>query len=177
MKIVKDLMVPLEEYTRVSDDASLHDAIAALEKALLGANADPSRPKDRAVLVQAANGRVIGKVSMWDVLRGLEPRYELPIDPLLVIDDYFLWTHSLFMNLAEKTKAITIKDLIREPSKDEIIAEDAPLDLAVHQLVNGKLLSLLVKRGDAVIGILRLSDVFKAVSDMIKSAERQAAPA
>jgi hypothetical protein len=76
MTSVKDLMVPFEEYTRVSDGASLHDAIKALEKALLGPGADPSRPRDRAVLVQAQDGRILGKLSLWDVLRGLEPRYD-----------------------------------------------------------------------------------------------------
>jgi CBS domain-containing protein len=175
MKIVKDLMVPLEEYTRVSEGASLHDAIQALEKALLGPGADPARPKDRAVLVQARDGRVIGKLSMWDVLRGLEPRYEHAVEPLVMIDDYFLWTHSLFVNLAEKARSIKAKDLLREPSKDEFINEDAPLDLAMHQLVRGKLLSLLARRDNKVVGILRLSDVFKAVSEMIKEAEAQPA--
>ena len=171
MKSVKDLMVPFEEYTRVSDGASLHDAIIALEKALLGPGADPSRPRDRAVLVQAQDGRILGKLSLWDVLRGLEPRYDRPIDPLVMVNDYFLWTHSI----REKAKSIRAKDLLREHSRDEIIDEDAPLDLAVHQLVRSNLLSLLVMRGHAIVGILRLSDVFKTVSEMIRAAEEQPA--
>ena len=175
MKSVKDLMVPFEEYTRVSDGASLHDAIIALEKALLGPGADPSRPRDRAVLVQAQDGRILGKLSLWDVLRGLEPRYDRPIDPLVMVNDYFLWTHSMFVNLGEKAKSIRAKDLLREHSRDEIIDEGAPLDLAVHQLVRSNLLSLLVMRDHAIVGILRLSDVFKTVSDMIRAAEEQPA--
>ncbi|NJO67776.1 MAG: hypothetical protein HC826_02320, partial [Rhodospirillales bacterium] len=35
MQIVKDLMVPLNDYPRIPDGASLHDAIKALEMALL----------------------------------------------------------------------------------------------------------------------------------------------
>jgi CBS domain-containing protein len=166
-KIVKDLMVPLEEYSRVSEDATLLDAIQTLERAQVEASADPGRPKDRAVLVQAKDGRVIGKLSLWDVLRGLEPRYEDPIE--VIIDDYFLWTHAMFVNLAEKAKAIKAKDLLRELSHGEMIKEDAPLDVAVHQLVRDRLLSLLVERGDRVIGVLRLSDVFLAVSEMVKA--------
>ncbi len=165
-KIVKDLMVPLEEYSRVPEDASLYDAIRTLERALLGPSADPARPKDRAVLVQAKNGQVIGKLSMWDVLRGLEPRYEDAIE--VIIDDYFLWTHAMFTNLAEKAKAIKAKDLLRQLTQSEVIKEDAPLDVAVHQLVRDRLLSLLVVRDDKIVGLLRLSDVFKAVSEMMK---------
>jgi hypothetical protein len=50
-----------------------------------------------------------------------------------------------------------------------MIKEDAPLDVAVHQLVRDRLLSLLVLRGDRVVGVLRLSDVFRAVSEIVKA--------
>jgi len=175
MQIVKDLMVPLEAYTRVPETASLYDAVKALEKALTGPAADPSRPKDRAVLVQASDGRVLGKLSLWDVLRGLEPRYDRPVEPLVMVDEYFTWTHSMFANLAEKARSIVAKDLLREHSRDETIDENAPLDQAVHQLVHGKLLSLLATRGERIVGILRLSDVFTAVSTMLDPTKTQPA--
>jgi CBS domain-containing protein len=171
-KIVRDLMVTLEEYSRIPEDASLFDAIQTLERALLGPSADPTRPKDRAVLVLARDGQVIGKLSLWDVLRGLEPRYEDPIE--VIIDDYFLWTHAMFVNLAEKAKSIKAKDVLRQLTHAEMIKEDAPLDVAVHQLVRDRLLSLLVVRGDRVVGVLRLSDVFRAVSEMMKPAPQPA---
>jgi CBS domain-containing protein len=176
MKIVKDLMVPLEEYTRVPEGASLHDAIEALANALFGPAADPARSRDRGVLVQAKDGRVLGKLSLWDVLRGLEPRYARPFDPLVMVEEYFTWTHSMFANLAEKARSIKAKDMLREHSRDELIDENAPLDLAVHQLVHGRLPSLVVMRGDSVVGVLRLGDVFKAVTEMINAADVQHEP-
>ena len=124
------------------------------------------------MLVLARDGQVIGKLSLWDVLRGLEPRYEDPIE--VIIDDYFLWTHAMFVNLAEKAKSIKAKDLLRQLTHAEMIKEDAPLDVAVHQLVRDRLLSLLVVRGDRVVGVLRLSDVFRAVSEMMKPAPQPA---
>ena len=176
MQLVKELMVPLEAYPRIPAEASLHDAIKALERALLGPAVDPKRSRDRAVLVQAADGRVLGKLSLWDVLRGIEPRYGQRIEPLVMIDDYFLWTHASFSGLADKARSIKVRELLQEHTRDEFISEDAPLDLAAHQLVHGKLLSLLVKRGDRIVGILRLSDTFKAVTEMIAAAEAQEAP-
>ena len=165
-KIVKDLMVPLAEYSSVSEEATLLEAIQTLERAF-ASGGDPTRPKDRAVLVQAQDGQVIGKLSLWDVLRGLEPRYEDRIEA--IIDDYFLWTHAMFVNLAEKAKEIKARDLLQQLTQGEMIKEDAPLDLAVHQLVRDRLLSLLVVRNERVVGVLRLSDVFKAVLDMVKA--------
>lgn len=171
METVKDLMVPIEEYTRVPEDASLYDVIKVLEQAMFGSVADTSRPKDRAVMVQAKDGRVLGKLSLWDVLHGLEPRYALPFEPLVMVDEYFTWTHSMFANLAQKARATTVKNLIREHSRGELIDENASIDAAVHQLVHGRLPSLLVMRGKNVVGILRLVDVFKAVSEIIGAAE------
>ena len=177
MQIVKDMMDPLEEYTRVPEAASLYDAAKALEKALTDPSSDPSRPKDRAVLVQAPAGGVLGKLSMADVLHGLEPRYGRAVGSLVVVDDYFTWTHAMFANLAERARAIPVKDLLREHSSEEMIDESASLDQAVHQLVHGKLQSLLVTRGGRIVGILRLSDVFTAVSTLLDTAKAQPAPA
>jgi len=47
--IVKDFMVPLEEYATVSQEATLHEAVLALEKAQI--ELDPSQHKHRAILV------------------------------------------------------------------------------------------------------------------------------
>ena len=175
MTIVKDLMVPLHEYTRVSDEATLYEAIKALENAMLSPTADRPRPKDRAVLVQAEDGRVHGKLSLWDILHGLEPRYGLPVEPLVMVDEFFTWTHAMFVNLAAKAKAVKAKDLLREHFLDETIDENAPLDQAVHQLVHGRLLSLLVTHEGDVVGVLRLSDVFIRVSEMMDAASAPAA--
>jgi CBS domain-containing protein len=177
MQIVKDLMVPLEAYTRVPEGATLYDAVKVLEKALTGPGSDPARPADRAVLVQARDGRVLGKLSLWDVLRGLEPRYELPVEPLVVIDEYFTWTHAMFVNIRQRARTIAAKDLLREHAREEMIDENASLDQAVQQLVQGKLLSLLVTRNDNIVGVLRLSDVFTTIGAMLDATDTQPAPA
>lgn len=177
MRIVKDLMVPLEEYTRVSDTASLYDVAKTLEKAMVSPVADPSRPRDRAVLVQTSDGRVVGKLSLWDILRGLEPRYSRSLEPLVMIDEYFTWTHAMFANLAEKAHTIGVKELLRDHTIAETIDENAPLDQAAHQILHGNLLSLLVMRDKSIVGILRLSDVFKTICAMLEPVKEQSVSA
>lgn len=172
MSIVKDLMVPLKDYTRVSDEATLYDAIKALESAMV---APPGPRPHRAVLVQADDGRVLGKLSLWDVLHGLEPRYGLPVEPLFMVDEYFTWTHAMFVNLAAKAKSVKAKDLLREHFGDETIDENATLDQAVHQLVQSRLLSLIVTGEGNVVGVLRLGDVFVHVCESMNAASAAAA--
>ena len=58
MKIVKEIMVPLSDYPTVSEDATLKDAVEALEKAQK--KLDPSRYQHRAVLVYDDNKKIVG---------------------------------------------------------------------------------------------------------------------
>lgn len=51
----------------------------------------------------------------------------------------------------------------------EYVAENATLDEAIHLLVMGNHQSLLVPRDKSIIGILRLTDVFREVCRMIKA--------
>jgi len=53
-------------------------------------------------------------------------------------------------------------------SEGEYIAESATLDEAIHQFVLGRHQSLLVTKGDSILGILRLTDVFAAVYHTMK---------
>ena len=67
-------------------------------------------------------------------------------------------------------KAATLKaeDCMDELSENEFIGIDATLDMAIHQLVMGHHQSLIVKKGDSIVGILRLTDVFVAVFHAMK---------
>ena len=47
------------------------------------------------------------------------------------------------------------------------------VDMALHQLTAGSNLSLLVTRGQDIVGVLRLSDVFAAVFHAMKDSEKQ----
>lgn len=176
-KTVRELMVPLEEYPHVPAGTSLQEAVTALARAMTGPAADPSRPRDRGVLVQAPDGSVIGKLSLWDMLNGLRPAFEPPVDPFGRVDDHLLWSQWLRTDLGERAESVKVKDLVRQPSPEERIEEMAPLDLAVHRLARGRHLSLLVTQGDTIVGVLRLSDVFKAVSEMIGVAQGAPNPA
>ena len=42
-------------------------------------------------------------------------------------------------------------------------SEESSLDTAIHRLVAGAHMSLLVTRGERIVGVLRISDVFAAV--------------
>ena len=77
MKTIKvaDLMVPLSEYATVPDDASLYDAVMALEKSQEKYTYKHSEYRHRAILVFGPKSKVIGKISQSMCCGRLEPKY------------------------------------------------------------------------------------------------------
>ena len=178
--IVKELMVPIEEYATVSPEATLHEAVLALENAQTAF--DPSKHKHQAILVLDGD-HVVGKLVTFDILMALEPKYgELEAtgalsrsgySPALIksmLKDNFLWSEPLqfICNRASKLKA---RDFMEVVTDGVYIEEAATLAEAIHQLVACRYQSLLVTRDEKVVGILRLSDVFTKISDKIKTCE------
>ena len=72
---VEDLLVPIEEYATVGEDATLYEAVKALEKAQEDFDYKRYSYLHRAILVLGNNGDVLGKISQLDVIRALEPKY------------------------------------------------------------------------------------------------------
>ena len=85
-----------------------------------------------------------------------------------MIENYGLWRKPL-EGLCRKAAEMKVKDIMHKPAEGEYVGEDASLDTAIHLLVMGRHQSLLVTRGEDIVGILRLSDVFKKVCDSIKA--------
>jgi CBS domain-containing protein len=181
-KSVKELMIPLVEYATVHEDATLFEAVLALEKTQAAFNR--SRYKHRAILVFDNNNQIVGKVSQMDLIRALEPKYGKIGDPAKIsragfspqflksmLDTFGLWQEPLAVT-CEKASKIKAKDFMYTPTEGEYIKESAMLGEAIHQLVMGHHHSLLVlNQEEKIVGILRLSDVFEEISQTIKACE------
>ena len=177
--VVKDLMVPLEGYATVPQEATLREAVLALEKAQMAL--DPSQYKHRAILVLDESGKVVSKITMKNILIVLEPNYgkvegmgvleRSGYSPDLIksmLEDSALWTEPLQF-VRERATKLKVSEFIQAPSEGEYIDENATLGEAIHQLVVYPHHSLLVTSGDEVVGILRLSDVFAKICDEIET--------
>jgi len=85
-----------------------------------------------------------------------------------MLDDNALWMEPLQF-ICERAAGLKLSSFTRAPSADEYIDENATLAEAAHQLVIYPFLSLLVTRGDRVVGILRLSDLFSKICEIMKN--------
>jgi len=177
---VNELMVPLSEYATVSEDATLYDAVLALEKAQENFEDKHTRYRHRAVLILDKKGQVIGKISQMDLLKALEPKYQSMIEGRgpqrfgftkqfmkSMLQEYNLFADPL-EDICRKAGEKNVKEFMYNPGEGEYVTENAPLREAIHQLIMGHHQSLLVTRDDKIVGILRLTDVFAAVFHKMK---------
>jgi len=159
----------------------MFEAVMALEKAQQAF--DQTRYRHRAVLVYDTNKQIVGKVSQLDILKALEPKYEQIEDTKSIsrlgysrqflkkmMDQFSLWNKPLD-DICKKASSTKVKDFMYTPTEGEYIEESATLDQGIHQLIVGHHQSLLVTREKEIVGVLRVTDVFKEICNIIKTCE------
>ena len=177
---VKDLMLPLSEYAVVDEDATILDALRALEESQ--AKVPPGKQPHRAILVRDRRGEIVGKLHYFAFLRALTPAREpMVIGDVLeragVGDD--LRDTSMRMlefltgdlvDVCERARNVAVRDVYTRATLD--IDEHASLSDAISMFLKHHSLSLLVRRGGRTVGILRLSDLFDELSQQMMQEER-----
>jgi len=180
---IKDLMVPLSEYATVHEDASLKQAVLALEKAQEAF--DQTRYRHRALLVINDDNHVIGKINQIDILKALEPKYEkIGIQKGMASygfgkkfmrslrEQFQLWSDPL-QNVRQRADEVKARDFMYTPSEGEYVKLSDSMDVAIHRLVMGQHQSLLVTSGQKIVGILRLTDVFMDIFTLLFSEDQE----
>jgi CBS domain-containing protein len=176
---INDLMVPLKEYASVSGDATVFDAVQALEEAR--ERVKWRRFKHRAVLVLDDHGRIVGKVRPTEVMDNLEEGYrelgamDASARAMLKLDDikamlkkYNLWQKPL-ADICKQASSVPVTEIMHVFTEKEYIPIDAPLAEAIHQMVVGHSRSLLVTDNNEVVGVLRMTDVYSEICQMVKA--------
>lgn len=177
---VKNMMVALEEYETISQDATLQEAVVVLDKAQAEFGKHPH--EHRALLVVDGEGRIVGKLSQHDFIKALEPNYERMEkewkirlsrfgggDPYVknALKEFGLWQKPL-QNLCARAFQVRVKDIMYTPGEGEFVDVEASMDEAIHRMIIGRHHSLLVIHEEEIVGILRLADVFELVSQEMK---------
>ena len=171
---IKDLMVPVTDYATVSDDATLFEAVQALESSQKNFSKD--RYKHRGVLVYDKNKKIIGKLGQLDILKALEPKYYEMQDRqgmkglgfskqfMKSMLENFRLLDGAMNNICKKAGETNVASIVVKPTEGEFVDMDDSVNEAIHQLVLGQHQSLLVTNKDGdIVGILRLTDLFSTI--------------
>ncbi len=174
---VRDLMVPTDRFPKISSLATFSEALEALENAQKKYLSGES--KQRILLVEDDERKVIGKLSPIDLIRGLETNYaKVDIEKTLdrfglhymwksMEENYRLWENP-FRELCRKAAEVRINDFIKAPSEGQSVGVDDSLIKCFHLFVMNRHDALFVVEGDKIIGLLRFSDLYKKATRIMK---------
>ncbi|MFH2012330.1 MAG: CBS domain-containing protein [Pseudomonadota bacterium] len=167
-KRVKDIMNPIDEYRTVDVDARLCDALAILKKNHESTEKDGTYHKT--LLVTDASQKIVGKLTMVDLIRGLVPenskRPELfsarafssraleATDQVSEFQEHFLWLHSSFAELVKQEAHKRVGDIMSDAHP--LLKEDDKINLSIYVLFKEGVRQQLVERDGKIVGVINL---------------------
>ncbi|MEW6513078.1 MAG: CBS domain-containing protein [Pseudomonadota bacterium] len=160
-------MRPLAEYPQIDADATLGDVFA-----MIGQHFD-AVAHFRSVLVFNREKRLIGKISLHDLLKVLLPDYLAHLPAHIDGTD---GDHSLLALLWQDDSAKYVREVAKQRVGDHIqpapapLKPDDPLTLAHYRFAHSDLNTLPVAENGRIVGVLRVVDVLAAVAATIHPA-------
>jgi hypothetical protein len=175
---IRELMRPVEQFPRISDRSFFHEAMLALQKADEAFQSGTAR--QRILLVEDGAGRIIGKVTPMDVVRGLEPKYDrvdslgddirygVPQVVQSMKEELRHWQEPLD-DLCRKAAEVQVATFMNKPEPNQTVNIDEKMDNILHTFVTSRRNSLFVAENNAIIGLLRFSDLYAAICKVVQS--------
>ncbi|MCK9377115.1 MAG: CBS domain-containing protein [Syntrophobacterales bacterium] len=161
-KRVKDLMIPLEDYPHIPYWFSLRQAMAIVRETCIKFE---GQFEPRAVLVFDEKYQLMGILTLRDIIKGLEPRFLhetalVKADPSLAV----LMGDLFGPGLKEASQKAVSE--VMSPIKATIQGND-PIAKAVFVMIKENVGMMPVIQDSKVAGMIRLSDLFKVISDLV----------
>jgi CBS domain containing-hemolysin-like protein len=166
---VKEIMIPISDYVTVQKEDTLVEVLQSLEQ-----DRTENGHAHRDAIVVDTNGVFIGKITMIDIFRVLEPNYK-KVEPQMkkgiltaefvmkAARDFNLWMEPT-KTICERGGRLKVAEVMHIPSDVEYINEADTLEKALHLYVVGVHQPLIVQNDDSqVTGVLRFGDIFEVV--------------
>ena len=163
-KKVKELMISLADYPHIPYWFTLRQAMAIVREAVIKFE---GTFEPRAVLVFDEKYQLVGILTLRDIIKGLEPRFMhettlVKADPNLTV----LMGDLLGPGMREASQKLVSE--VMSPIKVTIQGND-PLAKAIFMMIQENVGMMPVVQDGKVTGMVRLSDLFKEISDMVLS--------
>ncbi len=169
-KKVRDFMIPLEDYPHIPYWFTLRQAMAIVREASIKFEGSF---EPRAVLVFDEKYQLMGMLTLRDIIKGLEPRFmkeskvvegvKVTSDPSLAII-----TGDLFGPGLKEASQRPVSEVM-SPIKVTVNA-DASVAKAIFLMIKENVGMMPVMQNNKVMGMVRLSDLFKEISDLVLGA-------
>ncbi|MFO7601191.1 MAG: CBS domain-containing protein [Candidatus Desulfacyla sp.] len=184
-KRVKDIMVPIEEYDKVNVDSQFCDVLSILrrnyENMKTGQN---NRRLHRTLFVTDADNTIVGKISMYDLIRGLVPEpakapevskaYHRMLSSRAVrvseevgeVQEHYKWLQTSFEDLVKREAHKKIRDIMK-PVQKSVLVEDDRINQAIYVIFKEDVRQQLVHREGKIVGVVNLNALFAELLEVV----------
>ena len=169
-KTVREVMIPIEDYTTLNQDSTIKEAIDKLRESFL-AKVSTSRIMEtghRSILVFDNRGKIMGILAIIDLLQAIMPGYLSAPKPSTADSIQYspmFWT-GMFQREVVRLGAKKIKDVM-SPAPHTINA-DANLMEAAYTMVYQNKRRLTVMDSGEVVGVIREQDLFFEIEKILR---------
>jgi len=182
-KRVRDIMVPIEEYHTIDQDAELRVAIAIVKKDYEDLKEGKISGFHKTFFVTDAKGKIVGKLSMHDVIQGLIPEHakapELsrPYYSVLSsraveveeeIRDFqqrFEWLHHGLLELIKQAAGKKVKEMMSPVHP--VLKEKDTINHAIYAMFKEKVRRPLVIRDGQIVGVVDSIHIFNEFIELV----------
>ena len=182
-KRVKDILIPIESYEKVNIDSRLCDTLAILKRKYEQIKTSGQEGLHTTIFVKDNSGKLVGKISMYDLIKGLVPEsvkgpdmsrayYSVLSSRILEasrevgeVQARFKWLHSSLLELIKQEAQKPIKDIMSQVHP--ILTEEDTINHAIYIMFKEGIRQPLVVRDGQIIGVVTLKAVFDEMIELV----------
>ena len=169
-KNVRDVMIPIEEYTSVRGSGTIKDAIIQLKKSfILKVYTNPiMETGHRSIVIFNREGMVSGVLNIRDLLKAIIPAYLSAPKPAMA--DSIQYSPMFWRGMFTKEVRELIKKRVEEVMSPPplTIHEESNLMEAAYFMVTNNERRLVVMSKGKVVGMLREQDLFFEIERLLR---------
>lgn len=158
---VKDVMIPISDYTTIDADATVKEAISSLKASFLGAESTRQimETGHRSLVVFSA-GKLQGILSIVDLFKAIMPAYLSAPKPSTADTIQYspMFWRGLFSIRTKELAGKKVKDIMSPAPLT--VDGDASLMEAAYMMLDSGVRRLAVVKGKTVVGIVREQELF-----------------
>jgi CBS domain-containing protein len=175
-KTVKEIMSPIEEYDMVQEDDRLCESLRIIRDNQKKIEARETGNFHKTLFVKSAGGDIVGKLSIYDLIRGLVPESvkkagasrarqrtisakEAEVaEEIAEVQERFQWLETNFSELVQKESQKKVRDVMSPIHP--LLKEDDTINQAIYVMFRENIRQPLVVRGGKIVGVVALMDIF-----------------
>jgi CheY-like chemotaxis protein len=171
-KSLREVMIPIEEYTTLNQESTVKEAIDKLRESFY-AKVSTSRIMEtghRSILVVDDRGEIMGILAIIDLLRAVMPAYLDAPKPSTADNIQYspLFWHNMFQREVLRLSGKKIKNVM-SPAPGTIDADANLMEAAYTMITHNKRRLTIIDSGK-VIGIIREQDLFFEIDRILREA-------